>query len=468
LLRERNALQRKQTDMDERVAREGFEAEQTYSELSLQQRARDLRRKGQMEQAFALEREAIGADADDRIRRASESFIAMMPSMTEEEALGLARIKVSAEVAEEQVQHENMVAEHRRNIESAQASNRLDLQLRSNQLDIEQRARALEEQGKIVEANELRFANVRFAEQDKINRRVADLIRSGYDEQIAIELATSQVQIEIQEDLAQAEQNLKQANLQESLALRALNWQEEQTLAQVALDNQVRLFEMRNDRVGMLQAQLALIGVDVDKRIQENREALIAQGISNEEDLARAAALVRLEIAQERADKEMEIDRAKLANLRQITDSSIDLAKNAGQAIFGENKALAVSGAIMDTYSGATAALGSRPWTPINYVHAAAVIASGIANVRKILAIKKEATGSVSSTAPQAPNVGTSFGLVNTGTNMNAMMTASEMGSGQFSQAPTFIFEGDLNPEMMAIKVRQGNNSIAGRTVSLQ
>jgi hypothetical protein len=122
----------------------------------------------------------------------------------------------------------------------------------------------------------------------------------------------------------------------------------------------------------------------------------------------------------------------------------------------------------MDTYAGATRQLKDLP-APASYVSAAAVITAGMANVRRILAVKKDGGGVAGATvAPQAPNVGTSFGLVDTGTNMNAMMTASEMGGSQFNQAPTFIFEGDLNPEMMAIKVRQGNNSIAGRTVALQ
>jgi len=51
-------------------------------------------------------------------------------------------------------------------------------------------------------------------------------------------------------------------------------------------------------------------------------------------------------------------------------------------ALAAENKQLAAAGAIIDTYAGATAAL--KDGTPLGFVQAAAIIAAGLANVRKI------------------------------------------------------------------------------------
>lgn len=56
-------------------------------------------------------------------------------------------------------------------------------------------------------------------------------------------------------------------------------------------------------------------------------------------------------------------------------------------------KAFAVAEATINTYKGVTAALSQPLPTPINLVNAAAVLAAGIANVRKILAVEPSAGG---------------------------------------------------------------------------
>jgi hypothetical protein len=199
-VRQSRALRREQSEFNERVAREEFDAKQKLNELELQERIVTLRRSGKIEQAFALERESIGKDASERIRRATDAFIAATPSMTEEQALGLARTKINAEIAEERAQLENRYKEHTINIQSAIATNEIDVARRTNQLRLDELTTALEQQGRIVEANELRLANVTFQEAERIQRIKSDLIRSGYDEDIALDLATSRVKIEIQEE----------------------------------------------------------------------------------------------------------------------------------------------------------------------------------------------------------------------------------------------------------------------------
>jgi hypothetical protein len=467
-LRDRNTLERQLAQQRERFARIAFEADQLRSRLSLDENITNLRRQGEVERAFAMERAQIGADAQDRIRRVADSLKASMPSITDAEAVAGARIQVEAEIAEEAMKFENMVAEHRRTMQSAMRANEIDIARRQGELLLSERTAQLERQGRFVEAAEMRLSHVQMDMSDEIARRRDDLVRSGYDKEQALTLATTQVQMEMAEKRFNAEQELYASNLQTSLALRSAQYDAEQSLAEVALANQVRLFEMRNDRVAILEAERTLIGIDADRRIQESRESLIAQGVTDEAIILQHANIIKAQIAQQLADKELQIERAKFAQKKEMLDSSIQLAKNAGNALFGDHKAVAVAGAIMDTYSGIVGALAMKPWTPINYVNAAAVGAAGIANVRKLLAVKKDSkSATISTTAPQTPNVGTSFGLVDVGTNANAMSVAGMAGMNRGEGAPTFVFTGDLDPEFMAIKVRQGNNSIAGRTVAV-
>ena len=51
-------------------------------------------------------------------------------------------------------------------------------------------------------------------------------------------------------------------------------------------------------------------------------------------------------------------------------------------------KLLAVASATIDTYVAANAFLAAKPATPLNFIQAAAAIATGLVNVKKILSVK--------------------------------------------------------------------------------
>jgi hypothetical protein len=123
-------------------------------------------------------------------------------------------------------------------------------------------------------------------------------------------------------------------------------------------------------------------------------------------------------LAKERADYETE--QAKLVAENQM--SAVMGALSGVQSLVGENskfgKALAVSMAIIDTYSGATKALAQGG--TFGFIGAAGVIASGLANVRAIMqqelpGVEGDSSGGggVSMTAPSGPNVGIISGQIN-------------------------------------------------------
>jgi hypothetical protein len=63
-----------------------------------------------------------------------------------------------------------------------------------------------------------------------------------------------------------------------------------------------------------------------------------------------------------------------------------DLA-SALSSLAGENKQLAVASAIIDTFAGANKALREGAGTPLGFIQAAAIIAAGLANVKKIMSV---------------------------------------------------------------------------------
>jgi hypothetical protein len=71
----------------------------------------------------------------------------------------------------------------------------------------------------------------------------------------------------------------------------------------------------------------------------------------------------------------------------------------------GENKALAVAQAIIDTYAAANGALAAGKGTPLAMLQAAAIIVSGLANVKKILSVDvgSGGGGGVPAASPETP-----------------------------------------------------------------
>jgi hypothetical protein len=135
-------------------------------------------------------------------------------------------------------------------------------------------------------------------------------------------------------------------------------------------------------------------------------------------DFDAAATEEAKQLAKERAD--YEIEQAKMVAENQM--SAVMGALTGVQSLVGENskfgKALAVSMAIIDTYSGATKALAQGG--TFGFIGAAGVIASGLANVRAIMQQELPGVeggsgggGGVSMSAPSGPNVGIISGQIN-------------------------------------------------------
>jgi hypothetical protein len=77
----------------------------------------------------------------------------------------------------------------------------------------------------------------------------------------------------------------------------------------------------------------------------------------------------------------------KWSCLQSISGAFKNLANIAGEQT-AAGKALAIASTIIDTYMGATKALAAGAGTPVGYINAAAIVATGLANLRTITAVQ--------------------------------------------------------------------------------
>jgi chemotaxis protein histidine kinase CheA len=107
--------------------------------------------------------------------------------------------------------------------------------------------------------------------------------------------------------------------------------------------------------------------------------------------------------------KKAEFD-AQMELLQSISGAFKNLANIAGEQT-AAGKALAIASTIIDTYMGATKALAAGAGTPVGYINAAAIVATGLANLRTITAVQVPNGGGAGATAstpmmPSGPSVG--------------------------------------------------------------
>jgi chemotaxis protein histidine kinase CheA len=107
--------------------------------------------------------------------------------------------------------------------------------------------------------------------------------------------------------------------------------------------------------------------------------------------------------------KKAEFD-AEMELLQSISGAFKNLANIAGEQT-AAGKALAIASTIIDTYMGATKALAAGAGTPVGYINAAAIVATGLANLRTITAVQVPNGGGGGATAstpmmPSGPSVG--------------------------------------------------------------
>jgi len=210
--------------------------------------------------------------------------------------------------------------------------------------------------------------------------------------------------------------------------------------------------------------EMGAIEMERAMALQQIRIDAINAGITSEEEIRQLQAAKNLEFDKKVEDTRTAIVKAAIENRSKLMGMAVEGAMRLGKALFGESKGMAIAQALIDTYQSANVALKSAP-PPFNFALAAANVAAGLVNVNKIRQMKPGSSGgaSGSSSAPSVsvpPAPSAMFGTVDT-SNISASMGGNNM------PAPVLILQGDLDSELLAIRVRQGSDQLSSRGVSV-
>ena len=174
---------------------------------------------------------------------------------------------------------------------------------------------------------------------------------------------------------------------------RVLKEQEEEMLKLV--DIQIAAAQADLDKNNSLENQIKLEeALNEKKAVQAQITGFQSEQLTNQVSLIKEKA----QADKDAADLAFENAQTQLAAYSSLANALSGLA--------GENKQLAIAGAVIDTWAGATKALREGAGTPLGWVNAAAIVAAGLANVRKIMQTdvgSGSGGGGVSMSTPQGP-----------------------------------------------------------------
>ena len=222
-----------------------------------------------------------------------------------------------------------------------------------------------------------------FADRIAANKELANILDTQEKDMLALadkRVAAAKLELDANKDNIEL-QNAYQQTLNDRAGVEAqiAGFRSEQLTNQVSLEKE--LLEAQREL-----AQEGLTGIQKELLELENSYKVKL-------DMARKSGVDTTAITKQYEKQKSDIVQAGI-NEQLSAYSSLASALS---GLAGENKALAVSSAVIDTYVGANKALAQGG--ALGFISAAAVIASGLANVRKIL--KTEVPGSTdTSTTP--------------------------------------------------------------------
>jgi hypothetical protein len=179
-------------------------------------------------------------------------------------------------------------------------------------------------------------------------------------------------------------------------------------------------------------------------------------------DLELQLAQKEIAIKKETADATKKIDDAKHANAVALLDAT-GAALSTFSQLVGEQtamgKTLAVASAIISTYSGANKALEAGAATPpLGYINAAAIIATGLMNVKKILSVK---VPNASDSGQSAPSMGPSVSIIGGTVDPSAQMSAS-LNKSLNKPAKAYVVGNDMSSQQALDRRIQTNATFPG------
>ena len=247
----------------------------------------------------------------------------------------------------------------------------------------------------------------------ELQRQIRDDIRKTFDERIA---ANDELGRILEEQTAKEKEivdervriaALELSTQKDSIALQTAY---EQALLE-QLDIEERIAGQRSEQ---LTNQAAL-----EKELDDARKEIRLSTMSAKEQELEALTQeynLKIKLAKKAGADELAITKKFEADKKILRQNSVDSQLAAASQLAGalsqlagDNKELAIAGAIIDTFAGANKAF--RQGGTIGFVTAAAVIAAGLANVRNIMQTEVKGSGGGSSASiPSASPIGNTIG----------------------------------------------------------
>jgi chemotaxis protein histidine kinase CheA len=207
-----------------------------------------------------------------------------------------------------------------------------------------------------------------------------------------------------------------------------------------------------------LNAELERIETERTQKMIDSKKAFQLSTTELEIKAAQDAANKKFDIEKENAEKEKDLAKknfdAKIAIYEATSNALSALTQLVGEQT-AMGKALAVASTIIDTYTGATKALAQGG--VLGYIGMAAVLATGFANVRKI--VSTEIPGQ--SASGGAPSMGPSVSIIGGTADPSAQMAAS-LNKNMNKPAKAYVVGNDMSSQQALDRRIQTNATFPG------
>lgn len=240
------------------------------------------------------------------------------------------------------------------------------------------------------------------------------------------------------------------------------------------LEEQAQSREIARGLAGqsLLEERMIRLKQDQHRRELDLRREFLDLEFSQEQASRMARRQAELEFEEDLQQAKTDIQAKSLQTRMELQEAQSQAAIQSMRIFFGDSKGIQIAQATIDAYTAANRALASAP-PPVGTWRAAAAIAQGLANVRQIM---QTDIGSSSSGASRATGGGGApvdrvfevTGRPGMEDSDIARRVAEQSRSESQDMNPVFVFQGDLRPEVMAMKVREGNRQINTKTYTVK
>jgi len=345
-----------------------------------------------------------------------------------ERALRIERSKQAKQLATARLQMEDDTATFESRIEALKKVAQSEEELAAKELKLAKaKANAISARNKLSDASDEALsreaeaiARVNDLEAESImrKRKVVKSIESLNNQKTASEKEAAKA---VEDALKATEQANKEAlDNRIKLAEEGINAEQDakKLLALKTIEDQKEL----NAELERIETERTMKMIDSKKSFQlstTDLEIKAAQDLANK----------KFDIAKENAEKQKDLDKttfdAKMAIMDATANALATFSQLAGEET-AMGKALSVASAIFATYSGANKALEAGAATPpLGYINAAAIIATGLINVKKILSVKVPGQSEAGQSVPSGPSVSIIGGTADPSAQMSASLNRS-------------------------------------------